>query len=242
MLYIWGIRHPASGYVQGINDLTTPFYVVFAGAACGYQVMEAESSDMLSEEQLKHLEADVFWCLSKLLDGIQDHYTFAQPGIQRKVFKIQELVSRIDSKLYAQFQTQEVQFIQFAFRWINCLLLRELSLPLIVRCQFSEILLFYLCFVHVTFFLLGLHVLIAVVWDTYFCEGGTSGFQNFHVYVCAALLVHWSPQLQNMNFSEMVMFLQHLPTEKWEVKDVETLLSQAFVYKTLYDGSPAHLQ
>lgn len=80
------------------------------------------------------------------------------------------------------------------------------------------------------------------VWDTYLCEGGTSGFQNFHVYVCAALLIRFSPQLKKMNFSDMVMFLQHLPTEEWEVKDVETLLSQAYVYKTLYDGSPAHLQ
>ena len=29
VLYIWAIRHPASGYVQGINDLVTPFLMVF---------------------------------------------------------------------------------------------------------------------------------------------------------------------------------------------------------------------
>lgn len=29
ILYIWAIRHPACGYVQGINDLVTPFFVVF---------------------------------------------------------------------------------------------------------------------------------------------------------------------------------------------------------------------
>ena len=29
ILYIWAIRHPASGYVQGINDLVTPFFLVF---------------------------------------------------------------------------------------------------------------------------------------------------------------------------------------------------------------------
>lgn len=44
------IRHPASGYVQGINDLVTPFIVVF-----------------LSE----HLEGDIdTWDLSKLSPGI----------------------------------------------------------------------------------------------------------------------------------------------------------------------------
>lgn len=29
ILFIWAIRHPASGYVQGINDLLTPFFIVF---------------------------------------------------------------------------------------------------------------------------------------------------------------------------------------------------------------------
>jgi hypothetical protein len=37
-------------------------------------------------------EADAYWCLCKLLEGIQDHYTHAQPGIQRTVFRMQELV------------------------------------------------------------------------------------------------------------------------------------------------------
>ena len=31
-------------------------------------------------------------CLCKLLDGIQDHYTYAQPGIQRTLFHVRELV------------------------------------------------------------------------------------------------------------------------------------------------------
>ena len=35
ILYIWAIRHPASGYVQGINDLVTPFFVVFLSAYVG---------------------------------------------------------------------------------------------------------------------------------------------------------------------------------------------------------------
>jgi hypothetical protein len=32
---VWAIRHPASGYVQGINDLATPFYQVFLSAYIG---------------------------------------------------------------------------------------------------------------------------------------------------------------------------------------------------------------
>ena len=40
-----------------------------------------EFSD-LDEEVRRNIEADSFWCMTKVLDGIQDNYTFAQPGIQ----------------------------------------------------------------------------------------------------------------------------------------------------------------
>ncbi|MCI4389019.1 hypothetical protein PGIGA_G00092860 [Pangasianodon gigas] len=95
ILFIWAIRHPASGYVQGINDLVTPFFVVYIFE---YIEEEVENFDVssLQEEVLRNIEADSFWCMSKLLDGIQDNYTFAQPGIQRKVKALEELVSRID--------------------------------------------------------------------------------------------------------------------------------------------------
>lgn len=41
ILYIWAIRHPASGYVQGINDLLTPLYVVFLSAHVGEALLFA---------------------------------------------------------------------------------------------------------------------------------------------------------------------------------------------------------
>ena len=35
ILFIWALRHPASGYVQGINELVTPFVSVFLSAYSG---------------------------------------------------------------------------------------------------------------------------------------------------------------------------------------------------------------
>ena len=29
MLFVWHMRHPASGYVQGMCDITNPFIIVF---------------------------------------------------------------------------------------------------------------------------------------------------------------------------------------------------------------------
>uniref|UniRef100_A0A3B3UEG5 TBC1 domain family, member 22a n=1 Tax=Poecilia latipinna TaxID=48699 RepID=A0A3B3UEG5_9TELE len=132
ILFIWAIRHPASGYVQGINDLVTPFFVVFVFE---YIEEEVENFDVssLQEEALRNIEADSFWCMSKLLDGIQDNYTFAQPGIQRKVKALEELVSRIDESVHRHMQQYEVEYLQFAFRWMNNLLMRELPLRCTIR-------------------------------------------------------------------------------------------------------------
>jgi hypothetical protein len=81
--------------VQGINDLATPFLIVFLSE---YLEGDMENWDLsrLTPEIINKYEGDCYWCLSKLLDGVQDHYTFAQPGIQRLVFKLKELVRRID--------------------------------------------------------------------------------------------------------------------------------------------------
>lgn len=116
ILYVWAIRHPASGYVQGINDLVTPFFQVFLSAYIGLSALsqpalllnfsplidsDPEEFDpaLLPKSVFNAIEADSFWCLSRLLDGIQDNYIFAQPGIQRSVRRMADLVARIDGEL-----------------------------------------------------------------------------------------------------------------------------------------------
>lgn len=132
ILYVWAIRHPASGYVQGINDLATPFFEVFLSA---YVSVDPEVFDIafLPLDILAAVEADTFWCLTKLLDGIQDHYISQQPGIQRLVTRMGDLVKRIDAPLAAHFEEQGVEYMQFAFRWMNCLLMREINVKCTVR-------------------------------------------------------------------------------------------------------------
>lgn len=55
--------------------------------------------DLLPPDILNAIEADTFWCLTRLLDGIQDNYIFAQPGIQRSVKRMADLVARIDGRV-----------------------------------------------------------------------------------------------------------------------------------------------
>lgn len=232
ILYVWAIRHPASGYVQGINDLVTPFWQVFLGLYIADSNIETGMDPgQLPKSVLDAVEADSFWCLTKLLDGIQDHYIVAQPGIQRQVGALRDLTARIDSTLSKHLEMEGVEFIQFSFRWMNCLLMREISVDNTIR-----------------------------MWDTYLVRPAThclsplglltlrpvqaeeQGFSEFHLYVCAALLVKWSDKLVKMDFQEVMMFLQSLPTKSWTEKDIELLLSEAFIWQSLYKGSAAHLQ
>src|SRR4029077_19380644 len=103
ILYIWSIRHPASGYVQGMNDLVTPFFVVYLSEFIpGHSLADVECFQVssLSDSILRGVEADSFWSFSKLLDSIQDNYTFAQPGIQLLVNLLSRVMSRVDSALH----------------------------------------------------------------------------------------------------------------------------------------------
>lgn len=134
ILYLWAIRHPASGYVQGINDLVSPFWQVFLGTYITDSNIESGMDPgQLPRTVLDAVEADSFWCLTKLLDGIQDHYIVAQPGIQRQVAALRDLTARIDADLAKHFENEHVEFIQFSFRWMNCLLMREISVRNTIR-------------------------------------------------------------------------------------------------------------
>ncbi len=234
VLYVWAIRHPASGYVQGMNDLITPLILVFlaerllgGGGNGGGQgpsttttptasptrgggprsnTAEAQTLDAskVAPAVLAEVEADVYWCIARLLDNIQDHYTFSQPGLQRMIFRLSALVERHDPALHRHLDEEGLQYVQFAFRWMNCLLMRELSLDAVIR-----------------------------VWDTELAEEA-GGFEAFHVYLCAAFLLRFADRLRALPFQELVLFLQDLPTHDWTLVEVEPLLSQAHVLRSLY--------
>ncbi|XP_059219528.1 TBC1 domain family member 22B [Stomoxys calcitrans] len=213
ILFIWSIRHPASGYVQGINDLVTPFFIVFLQENLPPGT-DIEKFDMgsLSEEIRDAIEADAFWCLSKFLDCIQDNYIFAQLGIQEKVNQLKDLIQRIDGNLHRHLQQHGVDYLQFSFRWMNNLLTRELPLHCTIR-----------------------------LWDTYLAE--SDGFALFHLYVCAAFLLHWKEQLmQQIDFQGLLLLLQNLPTHNWSDRQINVLVAEAFRLKFTYADAPKHLE
>ncbi|KAM9229623.1 TBC1 domain family member 22A isoform 2-T2 [Dugong dugon] len=210
ILFIWAIRHPASGYVQGINDLVTPFFVVFICEHIDGEDVDTVDVSHVPADVLRDIEADTYWCMSRLLDGIQDNYTFAQPGIQMKVRMLEELVSRIDEPVHRHLEQHEVKYLQFAFRWMNNLLMRELPLRCAVR-----------------------------LWDTYQSEPeGFSHFHLY--VCAAFLVRWRKEILEERDFQELLLFLQSLPTATWGDEDVSLLLAEAYRLKFAFADAPNH--
>ena len=217
ILYIWAIRHPASGYVQGINDLVTPFFLVFLRDALRIDnenlivPTDIEVETSLPLEIRNSIEADSFWCLTVVLDGIQDNYTFAQPGIQVKVKQLEDLIQRIDGQLHSHLVSHDVSYLQFSFRWMNNLLMRELPVKASIR-----------------------------LWDTYLSQA--NGFSHFHLYVCAAFLIRWKSELmKKQDFHTLLMFLQNVPTAKWGDQEINLLVAEAYRLSYLFADAPSHL-
>ncbi|XP_035717662.1 TBC1 domain family member 22B-like isoform X2 [Vespa mandarinia] len=215
ILYIWAIRHPASGYVQGMNDLVTPFFLVFLQEAIpvsAWQDIENYDLASLKKEQRDIIEADSFWCLSKFLDGIQDNYIFAQLGIQHKVNQLKELIQRIDAPLHQHLHQHGIDYLQFSFRWMNNLLTREIPLHCTIR-----------------------------LWDTYLAE--SDRFASFQLYVCAAFLLRWRRHLLlQPDFQGLMLMLQNLPTQNWTDSEIGILVAEAYKLKFTFADAPNHLQ
>ncbi|KAG6443092.1 TBC1 domain family member 22B [Manduca sexta] len=212
ILYIWAIRHPASGYVQGINDLVTPFFMVFLQEAAPGEELDNYPLDKLTEEQRDIIEADSFWCLSKFLDSIQDNYIFAQLGIQYKVNQLKELIRRIDLPLHEHLQSHGVDYLQFSFRWMNNLLTREIPLPCTIR-----------------------------LWDTYLAESDGFAIFQLYV-CAAFLLHWRERLMLERDFQGLMILLQNVPTQNWTDSNISVLVAEAYRLKFAFADAPNHLQ
>jgi len=211
VLYIWAIRHPASGYVQGINDLVVPFFVVFLSDHID-EAVETYDVNKVPKDVLDSVEADTFWCMTRLLNGIQDNYTFAQPGIQMKVKALSDLISRIDEPMHNHIKQHNIDYLQFTFRWMNNLLMREFPLRCLIR-----------------------------LWDTYWSEPDGFAIFHLYV-CAALLKKFSKEISHMFDFQTLMHFLQNLPTKSWTEEDIALIVAEAYKLKFIFGDAPKHLK
>lgn len=204
VLFVWAVRHPASGYVQGMNDLLAPFFFVFLSQYVPNidfgELGSRTEVDFITDEQFREIEADCFWCFSKLLDGLQDLYTKDQPGLYKMLSMLQTTIAKVDPPLAEWIASQEIEYQEFAFRWMNCLLVREFPLALVLR-----------------------------LWDSYMSNH--AHIATTHIYVCTAMMTALSAKVKGLPHAEFVIAIQQTSPSDWKMEDMEMIVAQAYVYE-----------
>lgn len=217
ILYLFSAVHPDSGYVQGHNEILTPFLLVFLTEKLTPDsklrkldsFLQIDSFDeLMNEEQMANAEAYSYWCFAELLTSILDNYTANQPGMHARMAQLDSLLAVLDPPLSAHMKKEGCIAMQYAFRWIAALMMREFSLPLVIR-----------------------------LWDGLLAQ--PNGFGDFLVFVAAVLITFWREELLKMEFAEIIIHLLHLPTKAWDEGDIDFLLAQAKVWYRKFDLEPA---
>jgi hypothetical protein len=209
VLYIWSMRHQESSYNQGFSDLVMPFFIVFFNEYFpnlnNEDIIKIKESSLLNfnMEIFQNIESDIYWCFTNMMNKIHINY-IQQSGVNQMIKKLKEIIKFADVDLFFHLQKLQINFVQFAFSWMNCYLTREFNIILIIR-----------------------------MWDTYFSED--DGFNNFHIFVCACLLLNFSDNLKQIdNFNEIIKFLKNLPTSNWTLENIEVLLAKAYQISVLF--------
>lgn len=204
VLFVWAVRHPASSYVQGMNDILQPFFFIFIQQyypdLTPKEIIEKKNIDDITNEQLADIEADCFWCFSRLLDGIQDVFTKDQPGLYRMIDNLQKVVQKEDANLAKFISDQGIPYTDFTIRWMGCLFVRDFHLEQLFR-----------------------------IWDLFISD--PTKIAMTQVYICAAMLVIMSDDLMRCVKTDFIMTIQSITPDYWTMDKVESVLALSYVYQ-----------
>lgn len=120
-------------------------------------------------------------------------------------------MSRVDRPLHKHLESNGIEYLQFAFRWMNNLLMREIPLRATIR-----------------------------LWDTYLSEpDGFMQFHNY--VCAAFLRTWSKQLQAEKDFQGVMILLQNLPTQSWGDREICELTADAFSLQSVFDGARRHL-
>lgn len=210
-LYTWSMENEHTTYFQGLTDVCCQMMLVLLS---WYVEPSRYSENMLDAQSCSQLEADTYWCFSIFMDGMKHYHTDnLNVGMEAALHRVRDVVETIDGEsihhafpshmplepLLEHFDREGLMMMQFAVRWMLCLLTREFDISSVSR-----------------------------IWDTYIAEG-EHHMSDFHFHLCASLILKFRHQLRQMDFSEALTLLQHLPTQEWTKEETEELIWRACV-------------
>jgi hypothetical protein len=211
ILYIYHARNIESGYAQGMNDIAAPFLIVFLQEYIPIESrtlkVEEHFESQLSEKILLNVEADTYWCFTRLLSYIKSNYTPGFPDVIEMLSKLNLLIQKLDPELDKLLKAHNVRYYDISFQWFLCLLLRQFSAPLKFR-----------------------------LLDFYFTEIDHINEWLVYIGA-AFLMKFSNKLKEMNAYDKILMFFTTLKTENWGEMDINMLLGEAHIYKNSYNYS-----
>ena len=137
-LMIYSIRHPSNLYSQGMNDILAPIFAVFLADYFGLTSDQLQTDPsplerVKGDDWILMPEADAYNCFALLLSGMKANYVKGFEGVTESLKKMHLLISKADKELSSHLEKNEVEIFHFCFRWVFCLMLREVPLNLSIK-------------------------------------------------------------------------------------------------------------
>lgn len=132
ILFIYAKKNPDIGYVQGMNEILAPIYYCF---------LNDDKDDFFATS----LEVDSFFCFSIFMQEINSNFiTVAELnklGVELRIRSFNELLKRMDTRLYDHFKKININVHLFAFQWLLLFLSQEFAIDDVLKlwdCLFCQ--------------------------------------------------------------------------------------------------------
>lgn len=152
-----------------------------------------------------YLESSVFFCFSRFIDRLQDNYIDFQEGIIKNIEKMRCILEIMEPDLMKYMNQIGFELHMFAFRWFNCFFTREFDIDNVL-----------------------------VIFDTLF-SSQNENFALFARYFAITLLVSHKNKIMKTDLSTNLLYIQSIDQIKMSLKDVQILLSSAYVNQSIFN-------
>lgn len=169
ILYVYSRTNSAIQYVQGMNEILAPILYVLCTDPPG--------------ENLEDVEADAFFCFSRLMAEIDGCFCRRFDGsmldTHSTIGKYNALLATLDPELFVHFARLGLDPRFYSLRWLSLLFSQELQLPDTLR-----------------------------LWDSLFADDRRFEFLLF--FACAMVIIR-KEELMKASFAEALELLQNYP-------------------------------
>ena len=142
ILYVYARLNSGVRYVQGMNEILSPLWYVFATdkssphASAADLDEDPEAEAKVAGRNLANAEAETFFCFMALMSEIRELFISAHDngelGVRGVLMRYSRLLTRREPRLAEHFSRISLPPEFYCFRWITTMLTREFPFPEVI--------------------------------------------------------------------------------------------------------------